>query len=69
MKIPLRRIESASSLKKKSSEEISNLEQRYRILEQNYKKMLYEAQDKAEVFRKQKEALERMRKIVEKDQS
>ena len=45
-KTQLRRIESASSLNKKIEFDPGQMEHKYRLLEQNYKRLLCEAQTK-----------------------
>jgi hypothetical protein len=54
-------------LNKRCNHDIKEIENRYRILEHNYKKILQEAQSKADIYQIQNEKVESLRKIVEKD--
>lgn len=64
---PLKRSESSSTLRRTDTE-ISIIEDRYRTLEQNYRDLLEETKIKGELFRKQREELDRMKQLHERDQ-
>jgi hypothetical protein len=63
----LKHSESSSTLRRTDTE-ISVIEDRYRALEQNYKDLLEETRLKGELFRKQKDELQRYKDAHDRDQ-
>jgi hypothetical protein len=64
---PLKRSESTSTLRRTDTD-ISVIEDRYRLLEKNYRDLLEETRTRGDVFRKQREELDRLRQAHERDQ-
>lgn len=64
---PLKRSESSSTLRRTDTD-ISIIEDRYRLLERNYRDLLEETKHNGEIFRKQKEELDRLRQLHDRDQ-
>jgi hypothetical protein len=64
---PLKRSESSSTLRRTDTD-ISLIEDRYRLLEHNYRELLEETRAKGELFRQQREELGRLRQAHERDQ-
>jgi hypothetical protein len=64
---PLKRSESSSTLRRTDTD-ISIIEDRYRLLERNYRDLLEETKLKGDLFRKQREELDRLRQVHDRDQ-
>lgn len=64
---PLKRSESSSTLRRTDTD-ISIIEDRYLLLERNYRDLLEETKHKGGLFRKQKEELDRLRQVHDRDQ-
>lgn len=64
---PLKRSGSSSTLRRTDTD-ISLIEDRYRLLEHNYRELLEETRNKGELFRKQREELDRLRQTHDRDQ-
>lgn len=74
-KLGLRRCESASTLAKRpkstaqqSTQRLTMLETKYKALEEDYRKVLQSVKDRSELFIRQKEEIDRLTQITQKEE-